>query len=90
MSTLTRNSDNGIENVKKILNYMSPFLLRQLWSVIDAAHSNHILSLDDQGLANWLVEQLSDQSPLDTVELTQVNHYIYSKILLIRDIAQQD
>ena len=67
---------------------MSPLLLRQLWSVIDAAHSNHILSLDDQGLANWLVEQISYRSPLDTVELTQVNRYIRSKLPLIRDIAQ--
>ncbi|MBX2864005.1 MAG: hypothetical protein KTR27_10640 [Leptolyngbyaceae cyanobacterium MAG.088] len=67
---------------------MSPFLLRQLWSVIDATHSSHILSLDDQGLANWLLEQLSHQSPLDTGELTQVNRYIQSKLPLIRDIAQ--
>lgn len=80
--------DNGSENVKKILNCMSPFLLRQLWSVIDAAHSNHILSLDDQGLANWVVEQLCHQSALDKVELTQVNRYIQTKIPLIRDMAQ--
>ncbi|MEM9265415.1 MAG: hypothetical protein AAGA46_07820 [Cyanobacteria bacterium P01_F01_bin.13] len=67
---------------------MSPFLLRQLWSVIDAAHSNHILSLDDKGLTNWVVEQLCHQSPLDKVELTQVSRYIQSKVSLIRDIAQ--
>ncbi|MEM8612341.1 MAG: hypothetical protein AAGF93_10015 [Cyanobacteria bacterium P01_H01_bin.105] len=67
---------------------MSPFLLRQLWSVIDAAHSNHILSLDDQGLANWVVEQLCHQSPLEPFELTQINRYIRSKLPLIRDIAQ--
>ncbi|MDV3352790.1 hypothetical protein D0962_24795 [Leptolyngbyaceae cyanobacterium CCMR0082] len=69
---------------------MSPFLLRQLWSVIDAAHSNYILSLDDQGLTNWVIEQLCHQSPLDTVELSQVNHYIRSKLPLIRDIAQNE
>ncbi|MEA5463704.1 hypothetical protein [Leptothoe sp. PORK10 BA2] len=67
---------------------MSPFLLRQLWSVIDAAHSNHLLSLDDQSLASWVVEQLCHQSPLDNAELTQVNRYIQSKISLIRDMAQ--
>ncbi len=67
---------------------MSPFLLRQLWSVIDTAHSSHILSLDDQGLANWVIEQLCHQSPLDTVELTQVSRYIQTKLSLIRDIAQ--
>ncbi|EKV00812.1 hypothetical protein Lepto7375DRAFT_2947 [Leptolyngbya sp. PCC 7375] len=69
---------------------MSPFLLRQLWSVIDAAHSHYILSLDDQGLTNWVIEQLCYQSPLDTVELSQVNHYIRSKLPLIRDIAQNE
>ncbi|MEM1253835.1 MAG: hypothetical protein AAGI69_15505 [Cyanobacteria bacterium P01_H01_bin.21] len=69
---------------------MSPFLLRQLWSVIDAAHSNHILSLDDQGLVNWVVEQLSNQSSLDTVELNQVNRYIQSRVALIRDMAQHN
>ncbi|NEP62134.1 MAG: hypothetical protein F6K31_35195 [Symploca sp. SIO2G7] len=67
---------------------MSPFLLRQLWSVIDAAHTSHILSLDDQSLVNWVIEQLCYRSPLDSVELTQVNRYIQSKISLIRDIAQ--
>ncbi len=67
---------------------MSPLLLRQLWSVIDAAHSSHILSLDDQGLVNWVIEQLCYQSPLDSAELTQVNRYIQAKVSLIRDIAQ--
>lgn len=67
---------------------MSPRLLRQLWSVIDAAHSNHILSLDDQRLANWLLEQLCHQSSLDNVELNQANRYIQSKLPLIRDMAQ--
>ena len=67
---------------------MSPFLLRQLWSVIEAAHSSHLLSLDDQSLVNWVIEQLCHQSPLDSVELSQVNRYIQSKISLIRDIAQ--
>ncbi|NEQ55218.1 MAG: hypothetical protein F6K11_34705 [Leptolyngbya sp. SIO3F4] len=67
---------------------MSPLLLRQLWSVIDTAHSNHILSLDDQGLANWVMEQLCNQSSLDNVELSQVSRYIQSKLPLIRDMAQ--
>ena len=68
---------------------MSPLLLRQLWSVIDTAHSNHILSLDDQGLAAWVLEQLRHQSSLDTVELNQVNRYIQTKLPLIRDMAQR-
>lgn len=67
---------------------MSPFLLRQLWSVIDTAHSSHILSLDDQGLITWVMEQLCHQSPLDKRELNQVNRYIQSKVTLIRDMAQ--
>ena len=67
---------------------MSPFLLRQLWSVIDAAHSSHILSLDDQSLASWVIEQLCHQSSLDNGELAQVNRYLQSKISLIRDMAQ--
>lgn len=67
---------------------MTPLLLRQLWSVIDAAHDSHILSLDDQSLVNWVMEQLYHQSPLDTGELSQVTRYIQSKITLIRDMAQ--
>lgn len=77
-------------NIKRILNCMSPFLLRQLWSVIDDAHSNHILSLDDQGLVNWVMEQLCHQSPLDNGELNQLSRYIQSKVNLIRDIAQNE
>ena len=67
---------------------MPPFLLRQLWSVIDDTHSHHILSLDDQSLVNWLMEQLCHQSPLDNVELLQLNRYIQAKIPLIREIVQ--
>lgn len=67
---------------------MSPFLLRQLWSVVDSTQNSVILSLDDQGLVSWLMDQLTRQSPLDSRELSQVSHYIQMKLPLIRDMAQ--
>lgn len=67
---------------------MNPHLLRQLWSLIEGSHSNWILSLDDNSLVHWLVDQVSDEHLLDSVEADSLNGYIRSRIPLIRDIAQ--
>ncbi|MEM9904884.1 MAG: hypothetical protein AAF921_07665 [Cyanobacteria bacterium P01_D01_bin.44] len=67
---------------------MDPYLLRQLWSVIETSQSHVILSLDDSGLVNWLLEQLAHTAPYDPRQTSVLSDYIRSKTALIRDIVQ--
>ncbi|MEM1309376.1 MAG: hypothetical protein AAF892_11660 [Cyanobacteria bacterium P01_D01_bin.71] len=67
---------------------MNPHLLRQLWSLIEGSHSSWILSLDDNSLVHWLIDQVSSDRLLDTAEADYLTGYIRSRLPLIRDIAQ--
>jgi len=67
---------------------MNPHLLRQLWSLVEGSQSHWILSLDDNSLAHWLIDQVSDDRSLDSAETDHLNCYIRTRIPLIRDIAQ--
>lgn len=67
---------------------MTPFLLRQFWSVVEATQTNLLLSLDDTSLNQWLLRQLQAKGSLNHDETNILNHYIRSKLSLIRDIAQ--
>jgi len=67
---------------------MNPHLLRQLWSLVEGSQSHWLLSLDDNSLVHWLIDQVSGERSLDTIEADRLNCYIRSRIPLIRDIAQ--
>jgi hypothetical protein len=67
---------------------MNPHLLRQLWSLIEASQTHWILSLDDNSLVHWLIDQVSGERYLNPTETDYLNCYIRSRIPLIRDIAQ--
>jgi hypothetical protein len=66
---------------------MNPHLLRQLWSLIEGPHSHWIVSLDDNSLVQWLIEQVSGEQSLDSSETNDLNRYIRTRIPLIRDIS---
>ncbi|TVQ21936.1 MAG: hypothetical protein EA367_05020 [Leptolyngbya sp. DLM2.Bin15] len=66
---------------------MTPLLLRQFWSLIEATQSKTLLSLDDQTLIQWLTRQLGMEFSLNHCEVDTLNHYISSRLSLIRDIA---
>lgn len=66
---------------------MSPVMLRQLWSLIEATQANVLLTLDDTSLVQWLLRQLSIQRSLNHVETTVLSSYIQSRLPLIRDLA---
>jgi hypothetical protein len=68
---------------------MNPFLLRQLWSAVEATQATLLLNLDDNALVQRLMVQLGAQQSLDAAESSQINHYIELKLPLIRDMAQQ-
>lgn len=67
---------------------MSPHLLRQFWSLVEHSQSHWILSLDDNSLVHWLIDQVSGERSLNSSEADHLHCYIRSRIPLIRDIAQ--
>lgn len=66
---------------------MNPYLMRQLWSLIEASHSNLLLSLDDSSLVGWLMDSISGERALNPSEADTLTHYIRSRLSLIRDVA---
>lgn len=68
---------------------MTPLLLRQLWSLIETTQSNILLTLDDTTLVQWLLRQVKSERSLDHHETNALADYIYSKLTLIRDLAQE-
>lgn len=67
---------------------MSPFLLRQIWSLVEATQTQVLLNLDDETLVQWLLRQLKAQRSLDSQETDLLNTYLQSRLPLIRDLAQ--
>jgi len=67
---------------------MSPFLLRQIWSLVETTQTQVLLNLDDETLVQWLLRQLTTQRSLDSRETDLLNTYLQSRLPLIRDLAQ--
>ncbi len=67
---------------------MSPFLLRQIWSLVETTQTQVLLNLDDETLVQWLLRQLKSQRSLDSQETDLLNTYLQSRLPLIRDLAQ--
>lgn len=67
---------------------MSPFMLRQLWSLVETTQSNVLLNLDDTSLVQWLLKQLINQRSLNHEETIIFSTYIRSRLPLIRDLAR--
>lgn len=68
---------------------MTPFLLKQLWSLVETTHTHVLLSLDDASLIQWLSQQVQTQRSLDRSETHCLNRYIQQRLALIRDIASE-
>jgi hypothetical protein len=68
---------------------MTPAILRQLWSVIEATQAHTLLKLDDASLVQWLTKQTTTKTTLDGSETDVLSDYIQSRLSLIRDLAQE-
>lgn len=68
---------------------MTPTLLRQLWALVEQTQSQILLDLDDPSLVQWLLRHLGAERSLDRVESAHLHTYIYSRLCLIRDLAQE-
>jgi hypothetical protein len=67
---------------------MTPFLLRQLWMLVETTQAQLLLNLDDRSLVQRLTHELQDRQPLNSEQETVVTAYIEAKLPLIRDVAQ--
>lgn len=70
------------------LNAINTSTLRQLWSVIEQTQSSLLLKLSDTDLVKWLLGEMDSQKVLSSEEVSNLSAYLYSKTLLIRDLAQ--
>jgi succinate dehydrogenase flavin-adding protein (antitoxin of CptAB toxin-antitoxin module) len=68
---------------------MTPKVMRQLWSVVEATQTKTLLQLDDASLVQWLVKQIKTQALLDCHESDFLSDYVKSRLALIRDLAQE-
>ncbi|HAX79340.1 MAG TPA: hypothetical protein DCY88_26825 [Cyanobacteria bacterium UBA11372] len=68
---------------------MTPTMLRQLWSVIETTQSHVLLRLDDASLVDCLVKQVKNERSLNHDETNTVSNYLYSRLNLIRDLAEE-
>ncbi|MEM1425616.1 MAG: hypothetical protein AAGF75_03555 [Cyanobacteria bacterium P01_H01_bin.130] len=66
---------------------MSPSILRELWAAVESTQSSTLLELDDQHLAQVLADTVSLGHPLTAEESASLQHYIQSRVALIRDLA---
>lgn len=66
---------------------MTPSLLRQLWSLVEATQATLLLQLDDSMLAQWLMRELQQEAHLTHGDRMVVHDYIQTKLPLIRDLA---
>ena len=68
---------------------MTPNIMRQLWSIVEATHTVTLLQLDDASLVQWLVKQITNQAFLDPHEIDFLCDYIQARLSLIRDLAYE-
>ncbi|MBD2570631.1 hypothetical protein [Anabaena lutea] len=68
---------------------MTPTIMRQLWSIVEAAQAVTLLQLDDATLVQWLVKQTTKQASLDPNETDYLCDYIQARLSLIRDLAYE-
>jgi hypothetical protein len=68
---------------------MSPSLMRLFWDLVNQAQPSLILKMDDEGLMQWLVDQVKQKSHLDGLQQRDLSVYISDRLPLIRDMATE-
>ena len=67
---------------------MKPSTVHQLWSLIEWTQSITLLQLSDKDLVEQLFGQLSTSGQFTNEENNSLIAYIYSRLTLIRDLAE--
>jgi hypothetical protein len=68
---------------------VTPKVIRQLWSIVESTQTVTLLQMDDASLVQCLVKEMNRQVTLDGKERDFLNDYVYSRLNLIRDMAQE-
>lgn len=68
---------------------MTPLLLRRFWFTVENTQASLLLKLDDAALVQCLMRQLGPQTLDDRTQADALQHYIVTRVNLIRDLAQQ-
>jgi muconolactone delta-isomerase len=69
-------------------NSLNSSLIRHLWSIVEETQTNILLSFSDTELVHQLLGQMEFRGLLDTEESNVASAYLYSRLLLIRDLAK--
>ncbi len=87
-SELSRVSGRARDCSRTLGGFMTPTMLRQLWSLVETTQASLLISLDDAALAQCLINKLQAESSINGTETHAVNDYISSRVSLIRDVAE--
>ncbi|WP_342745994.1 hypothetical protein [Brunnivagina elsteri] len=83
-ATFPKSSDASVTRVCSL----NSSLMRHLWSIVEETQTNILLGFSDTELVHQLLRQLEFRGLLDTEESNIVSAYLYSRLLLIRDLAK--
>ncbi len=61
--------------------------LQKIWSLVEITSTQTLLGKSDRELVLYLLRQLENKHSLNLQEYDSATNYIYSKITLIRDLA---
>jgi hypothetical protein len=67
---------------------IDPPVLRLLWSIASGIHYQDLLNLPDAELSQRIIQEVGCRLPLDAEQSGNLNTYLSSKIMLIRDLAE--
>jgi hypothetical protein len=94
--TILLRSKSG--NIKKRLSFKAsniiytttfePSLLRLLWKAVLEVNHQVVLSLPDRDLSKLITQKVKDRVILNAQESQELNTYVTSKLVLIRDLVR--
>ena len=67
---------------------MNPSLLRSCWKAVSEISYSMLLSLPDLDLSQTIIQKVKDRMILNAEEAQDLDIYLNSKLLLIRDLAE--
>jgi hypothetical protein len=67
---------------------ISPSLLRSCWKAVSEISYSMLLSLPDLDLSQTIIQKVKDRMILNAEEAQDLDIYLNSKLLLIRDLAE--
>ena len=67
---------------------INPALLRSCWKAVSEISYSMMLSLPDLDLSQAIIQKVKDRIVLSAQEAQELDIYLNSRLLLIRDIAE--